>query len=478
MAFFVIGMPKGGESVKIEKAREIRNVRIEFVSLVDRAANNKQFLITKSAEHTADFLLSGRILKADRETHHITGIVYEPMTEDAHGDFMTEEEIQKAAYWFAKNSAGIDRQHNFKTIPGAVVVENWVTKSDTEIAGETVRKGTWLVTVETDNADVWEAIQKGEVTGFSMGGVGEYVKGEITLNTDETTKAGVLKRLAGWLGFDSAGQIEKGKFAENYGKSQKGEKFWRAFRALEDALYSRDWEADTEWFETDESKIRESLSEFSVTLTGILAETDIMKALSESGSVEKAGKKISGKNYAALTQVCSKLTELVGELGNGTEKEENSMTQEEIQALADAKVAKALGKPGEYAGAAEVETMVDAAIEKLFKAFKTKDGEEDEADKTNPAVSNDGTGGTKDTKPAPKNKPLTAESAKEMVDAAVKQALVAAGDKITAEVVQLMVKEAVTKAVEPILKARGLAYNANGEPVEKSGERHYLTGIL
>lgn len=88
---------------KIEKAYAITDAKISFVSLVDKAANKKQFLITKAEHGSASFASYGRIVNADADSHYITGIVYEPLTEDAHGNYMTEQEITKAAYWFAKN---------------------------------------------------------------------------------------------------------------------------------------------------------------------------------------------------------------------------------------------------------------------------------------------------------------------------------------------------------------------------------------
>ena len=105
----------------IKKARSITDAEIQFISLVDKAANKKSFLITKENDGRASFSAYGKIIKTDEENHYVTGIVYEPMVEDSQGDFMTEEEIQKAAVWFAKNGNGIDLQHNFEKFENAVV---------------------------------------------------------------------------------------------------------------------------------------------------------------------------------------------------------------------------------------------------------------------------------------------------------------------------------------------------------------------
>ena len=97
---------------KIAKSYEISDAKIMFVSLVDKAANKHKFLITKSQGNEADFQTYGRILKAD--SHYVTGIVYEPMTEDTDGNYMTEEEIEKAAHWYMKNAGDADIQHCFE----------------------------------------------------------------------------------------------------------------------------------------------------------------------------------------------------------------------------------------------------------------------------------------------------------------------------------------------------------------------------
>lgn len=80
---------------KIAKSYAISDAKITFVSLVDKAANKHEFLITKAADGQADFQSFGRIIKSDTESHYVTGIVYEPMVEDTDGNYMTEEEITR-----------------------------------------------------------------------------------------------------------------------------------------------------------------------------------------------------------------------------------------------------------------------------------------------------------------------------------------------------------------------------------------------
>ena len=67
-----------------------------------------------------------------------------------------------------------------------------------------------------------------------------------------------------------------------------------------------------------------------------------------------------------------------------------------------------------------------------------------------------------------------------MVTAAIQKAMPAPAEApATAAEVQSIVDQAVAKALEPVLKSRGLPTNLNGTPapVEKSNV-HYLPGIL
>jgi hypothetical protein len=275
--------------VKVQKAYEITNARISFVSLVDKAANKKQFLITKAEAGSANFSLPGRVLKMDAEQHHITGIVYTPMEEDTQGSYMTAAEIEKAAYWFAKNGNKIDLQHNFVACDTAAVVETWVAKSDTEIDGEPIKKGTWLMTVEVTDDIIWQAVQKGDITGFSMGGIGTYSEEDtplapVTKSEETPQKWNIFKQLGALLGF---GVVQKGDVAELYSKAIKVTEFWRAWDALQDVLAPYSYAANETVLETDEEKIRTALEEFSAIITQVLTEKGgITKAVSSAPIVK------------------------------------------------------------------------------------------------------------------------------------------------------------------------------------------------
>ncbi|MCY8342191.1 XkdF-like putative serine protease domain-containing protein [Bacillus haynesii] len=154
--------------------RELKNAKINFVSYVDKAANKKKFFMMKSSEPPTFQKEVKLIAKAEDEKKLVYGVVYEPDIQDAHGDFMTAEEIQKAAHGFLKNARKIDKDHNFQGGVGEVV-ESYVAPADFEVNGETIVKGSWVLVTKAGD-EIWEQIKKGSITGYSMAGTAETVE--------------------------------------------------------------------------------------------------------------------------------------------------------------------------------------------------------------------------------------------------------------------------------------------------------------
>lgn len=329
----------------IKKAYAIRDARINFVSLVDKAANKKQFLIAKSQESdgSAAFQSFGRILKADNASHFVTGIVYEPMVEDTDGNYMTAEEIEKAAHWFMKHGGDVDIQHCFQKAEGVDVVESFVAKSDMEMEGQKISKGTWIMTMEVENDSVWNAISKGEITGFSMGGIGNFSSEDDDLPQIE--KRSVVKGIFG-------------KLAKPFGME-------------------------------------------------VMEDKELGKDLKGCKAVEKAGKSLSSKNLAALRQISASLTEFlagfaepdvsgISDMGSSVDVaksgKENSrmediqMTQEEVQRIVEEAVAKAvepvLQQLGELAKAEDTpkDKAKNESTQEKKKEMTDKKGKAEEED--------------------------------------------------------------------------------------------------
>lgn len=317
---------------QINKAFAISDARISFVSLVDKAANKRRFLITKAENGTANFASYGRIIKADAEHHYVTGIVYEPLVEDTDGNYMTEEEITKAAYWYAKNGDKVDVQHSFEALPNACVVENWIAKADFDCGGENISKGTWLMTVEVTDEDVWRQIEKGEITGFSMGGVGNYSEEDDNLadvnKSDE--KVGLLAKLAGMLGVEKAAPLEKSgrKMSDKNKQTLNG-----IYNSLGEFLKSFD-DKDPEEAEGNAEDNKETQEE-DKELTRTECETIVSKAVAE--KLAAAGITAPETNTEPVTKA---------QEGNTTASSGAELTEDAIVGMVEKAINKALaGSP-------------------------------------------------------------------------------------------------------------------------------------
>lgn len=175
----------------------ITNLIPSHVSIVDKAANKRSFLLMKS-DQQPNVEADVKLLKRDEAQQIVYGVVYEPDVVDAHGDFMDAGEIEKAAHVFLKEFRNIDKQHDFTSKVGEVI-ESYIAPTDFELGGQTVTKGTWMMAVKVVD-DVWQSIEKGEYTGFSLAGYGNVEKSEPSpsaeadLTSEETSFFAKLKK--------------------------------------------------------------------------------------------------------------------------------------------------------------------------------------------------------------------------------------------------------------------------------------------
>lgn len=255
------------------KKRKLKNLQVSHVSFVENGANQRKFFLTKSEEQP-NFEKPVKVIKSDDEAERLVyGIVYEPDTIDAHGDFADAKTIEKAAHEFMLKYRQIDKNHDFVAGVGEVV-ESYIAPADMELNGEPVKKGTWILTTKADE-DTWEAVKRGEFQGYSLAGVAEteVIEEEVTKTEEKQMK--------------SFFQVMKDFFS---GKTERAE-----VKAL-----TVDYSAPELTFLT---------------------------------VVEKAGKKISAPNMADIDAAIESLTNLktrVTPSPEGAESEEDTMNQEQL----------------------------------------------------------------------------------------------------------------------------------------------------
>lgn len=326
--------------------RKLKNVDVSFVSIVDKAANKKKFFLTKS-EQEPTFEKEVKIIKGEDEDQKLVyGIVYSPgsaedsSTHDAHGDFMTAEDIEKSAHNFIAKYRNIDAQHDFNAGAGEVV-ESYVAPVDMDINGETITKGTWvLVTKATD--EIWKDIQDGKMTGYSLAGVAEteVIEEEVT-KTEEKQMKSFFQLMKGFFGGE---KVAKGEVRDKFNQNKHRRDVNASFSALEDTFYQSLWNAPTA-DAIDLDRIEEAALEFVEIINELKGTEAVVKAwenkpvVSLAEEVEKAGKKISAPNMADIDSAIESLTNLktrVTPSQEGAGSEEDNMNQEQLaKALED-----------------------------------------------------------------------------------------------------------------------------------------------
>jgi 2'-5' RNA ligase len=107
---------------------------------------------------------------ADAPEHRVVyGVVLQPGVTDSQGDIVGAAEIEKAAHRYMIESRKQDLQHSEQEA-AVSVVESYIATADLEVAGRPVLKGSWVMASYIGDDAIWAAVQKGEITGYSIGG--------------------------------------------------------------------------------------------------------------------------------------------------------------------------------------------------------------------------------------------------------------------------------------------------------------------
>jgi hypothetical protein len=132
--------------------------------------DKKRKEIIKEKQAIAKF----KFLKVDKKEFIVGGIVYPAKEEDSEGDWANKEEIWKALKNFMIKKRMIKVMHKgvFRNLP---IIECFQPEVDTFKGGldeiHKVKAGDWWISLFLgDEREIWERVEKGELTGFSIAG--------------------------------------------------------------------------------------------------------------------------------------------------------------------------------------------------------------------------------------------------------------------------------------------------------------------
>ncbi|HIE6656597.1 TPA: XkdF-like putative serine protease domain-containing protein [Bacillus anthracis] len=359
--------------------RELKNAKITHVSYVDKAANKKQFFLTKSADERPTFQKQVDIItKSEDEQKLVYGVVYEPGVADAHNDFMTAEEIEKAAHEFMKEAQNIDTQHDF-TAGAGEIVESYIAPDDLEINGTTIQKGSWVIATKASD-EVWEKIKKGEINGYSMAGTAEVEDQEEVSKSEDGIIKSFMKHMGAFFNGHNTAAIEKGEVRDNYARNQQMRNVWAAWDSMENAYFSSRWENYTNEA-VDFERLLEAIQDFTEIIqeirdggdVAIAKALEIKPAPTLTEEIEKAGRKVSAASMADIETAQTALQNIIDRV---SDKEEDELKLEDItKAVADAiapldERLQKLEKSGEEVPPAAEENKDDEIVKSVTAAVQ------------------------------------------------------------------------------------------------------------
>ncbi len=118
----------------------------------------------------ADLPAKYAVVKANGDQRFTLGVAYPANAVDAHGEFATPAELEKAAWSAIARGIGVGIGHERGADGAGIAVESYIHRGPTmKIGNETINPGDWLLGVVW-TPEAWAAIKAGKLTGYSIEG--------------------------------------------------------------------------------------------------------------------------------------------------------------------------------------------------------------------------------------------------------------------------------------------------------------------
>ena len=294
----------------VKKSAELKDVDVHLISFVDKGAN-KRNLIYKHVDGSGDNIqYLTPIVKVDDEKHLVYCVVYAPNDPDYHDDFMTTDEVEKAAHRFLAKSnttKAMDTQHNLEIADGLTIVESAINKGH-EYFPDAKDKDAWYIAVKVENTEIWKGIKDGTYTGVSLYGFAKRIE-----DADSAAKAIGKKVLSGIAkAFGLEDDIEDGsQVVKDFNDEIVENNIWSLINALTGAVYDI---LDDENVTDLKGALLESIDQFRAKVDSVIS--------AKSLTVVKAGKTISAANLDKIKAAMKVMEDLVASAEGTAEKRE------------------------------------------------------------------------------------------------------------------------------------------------------------
>lgn len=160
---------------KAQKGERSKIAQIKKAIIGVFASFSNDAAADKAPTEVANKSRFAKVLKADKAKQIVYGVVLSPDEVDSQDDWMSSDDIEKAAHDYMAASRVIGAEHSRPM--DATPVESYIAPQDLNVDGQNgpqvVKKGSWILGVKVIDPDEWEKVMSGDYTGFSVGGYGE-----------------------------------------------------------------------------------------------------------------------------------------------------------------------------------------------------------------------------------------------------------------------------------------------------------------
>ncbi len=287
-------MPK-----KIKKSIAMKNIKLDMLSAVGEPNTELTWLLTKGKEDKQlKVVIKSKIIENSKITeklelseieknlkdgeHLVVGVAYPAMKTDYDDNYATEEEVTKAMKTLVSSGDTVDTNHDWEENKEFKIVKHVILEDDADIAGENgeiqeLKKGTWI-TAAVVTGDSWEKVEKGQLNGWSIGGVAEMDKEETFLEKMANKASKMVDRIKKNKKA-SENKIEKGILVDKNNEDEAIRKICSLWWSLKDII---DYPDDKKQAFKD---FKEGITEFSEILSEMENNIDsgvLMKSIAKS----------------------------------------------------------------------------------------------------------------------------------------------------------------------------------------------------
>lgn len=392
-----LAITKDAGRAPVKKAQRLTKIEVYEVSLVSTpAVPDAGIILTKSLQPQEPTILkSTSIIKYDAAQGIVIARPLVPDREDLQGDVVTKADVEYAshsylrnlAYKQAKGTGGGEQHQEFDVAYPILSIfdEDGSVQKMYGVPADDIIPGAWVLGLKVTKEETKKALEKGELTGMSIGCIGERIELAAPVKAAPEFKRGAFRKLIDEM-FKSAGyvRVRPTDKSIDFNSSYTMQVFYDECPDMWDALMSAFWsimydDLNHPTFESKMAAIEESLAQFATKIRELFGiekgskskDDKVIRIIDKSG-----GEEPTDEGVLSMEITKAELQTMIAEAVNAavekalTEKaEETKKSLGDVASLSKSvtdlsakldKVAK--GEEGELV------TLVAKAIEKLHAA--------------------------------------------------------------------------------------------------------------